>query len=98
MTTYVVLVVDDDEDRWETLTDEQRQERWDGDYAFGKLLEERGGRMTGGAGLTHSRRTRTPSPPSRSAASSSSSATRWRTSPRRPGRWPPPTTTSRSGR
>lgn len=58
MTTYVVLVVDDDEDRWETLSEAERQETYDADGRFGALLAERGGRIVGGQELTHSRETR----------------------------------------
>lgn len=32
---------------------------WDADYEFGQLLAARGGAVTGGAGLTHSRQART---------------------------------------
>jgi hypothetical protein len=58
MDKYVVLVVDDDEDRWQTLTEAEKQPTWDADYAFGTLLAERGGKVVGGAALGHSKRTR----------------------------------------
>lgn len=59
MTRYVVLVVDDDEDRWENMTDAEREVTWQADYRFGQLLEERGGTIVGGEGLAHSRHGRT---------------------------------------
>lgn len=55
MQKYVVLVVDDDEDGWETLTPEDRQRTYDADAGFIRLLEERGGKVVGGAELDHSR-------------------------------------------
>jgi hypothetical protein len=58
MDTYVVLVVDDDEDRWETLDPVQRQDRYGADARVVAMLEDRGGKVVGGAELTHSRRTR----------------------------------------
>ncbi len=58
MHKYVVLVVDDDEDRWETLPPEERQHTYDADARFIRLLEERGGKVVGGAELDHSQRGR----------------------------------------
>jgi hypothetical protein len=58
MDKYVVFVVDDDEDQWEGLTQEEREPTYQADYRFGELLAQRGGKVVGGAGLTHSRRTR----------------------------------------
>jgi hypothetical protein len=58
MDKYVVFVVDDDEDKRETLSDEEKQPTWDADYSFGDLLAQRGGKIVGGQALTHSRRTR----------------------------------------
>jgi hypothetical protein len=55
MSRYVVLVVDDDEDRWETMTAPERQPTYDADARFVRLLEERGGKVVGGAELTHTR-------------------------------------------
>jgi hypothetical protein len=55
---YVVLVFDDDEDTWETLSAEEKEQTFQVDYRFGELLAKRGGQVVGGAGLTHSRRTR----------------------------------------
>ena len=58
MQKYVVLVVDDDEDGWETLTPEERQHTYDTDGRFIRLLQERGGKVVGGAELDHSQRGR----------------------------------------
>jgi hypothetical protein len=69
MPQYVVFAVDDDEDAWESASEETKQERFDHDYAFGQLLESRG---------------RTPRPSSRSVGSTSSSATTSTSSSRRP--------------
>lgn len=57
MGRYVVFAIDD-EDAWETATQETKQVTYDHDERFVKLLEERGGRIAGGAELSHSRRTR----------------------------------------
>ena len=59
MTEYIVMFPADDEADWETRTDADRQATFDTDYEFGQLLEARGGAVTGGAGLTHSRQART---------------------------------------
>jgi hypothetical protein len=59
MDRYVVFVVDGDEDRWETLDADEKQVTYDADARFLTLLAERGGKVVGGAELTHSRRTRT---------------------------------------
>jgi hypothetical protein len=55
MPKFVILIHDADEDAWEGWTDEQKQEVYDTDEEFGRLLAERGGRVTGGAELSHSR-------------------------------------------
>jgi hypothetical protein len=55
MPQYVVFAIDDDEDAWERKSEEARNETYDADQRFGKLLEERGGRIVGGADLSHSR-------------------------------------------
>jgi hypothetical protein len=55
MPQYVVFAIDDDENAWEKASDEIRNETYAADQRFGKLLEERGGRIVGGADLTHSR-------------------------------------------
>jgi hypothetical protein len=58
MPQYVVFAVDDDENAWEQASEKTRNETYAADQAFGKLLEERGGRIVGGADLSHSRNTR----------------------------------------
>jgi hypothetical protein len=58
MPQYVVFAIDDDENAWEGASDETRTETYAADQRFGKLLEERGGRIVGGADLSHSRNTR----------------------------------------
>jgi hypothetical protein len=55
MPQYVVFAIDDDEGAWEQASDETRNETYAADQRFGKLLEERGGRIVGGADLSHSR-------------------------------------------
>jgi hypothetical protein len=59
MTDYVVMFPADDERDWEAGTEPERQAVFDTDAEFGRLLEARGGAVTGGAGLTHSRTART---------------------------------------
>jgi hypothetical protein len=56
---YVVMFPADNEDERESATEADRQARFDTDYEFGQLLAARGGAVTGGAGLTHSREART---------------------------------------
>lgn len=58
METYVVMVLDTDEDAWASAGAEERQRTYDADKEFIDLLAERGGKVVGGAELTHSRRTR----------------------------------------
>jgi len=58
MTDYVILFPADREDRWDEGTDADHEAVYETDYEFGRLLEERGGRMTGGAELSSARRTR----------------------------------------
>jgi hypothetical protein len=58
MQQYVVFAIDADEDAWEQASDETRNETYDADQRFLKLLAERGGRVVGGADLSHSRDTR----------------------------------------
>ena len=55
MSPFVILIHDADEDAWEGYDDEQRQQVYDTDGEFARLLAERGGRITGGAELAHSR-------------------------------------------
>ena len=59
MTEYVVMFPADNEAEWEAGTDADHQATFDTDQEFGRLLKERGGAITGGAGLTHSSRART---------------------------------------
>jgi len=59
MTDYVVMFPADNEATWDTRTEADRQATFDTDYEFGQLLAARGGAVTGGAGLTHSRQART---------------------------------------
>jgi hypothetical protein len=58
MTEYVILFPADSEAAWEAGTDADRQAVYDTDAEFGRLLAERGGRITGGAELASTRRTR----------------------------------------
>jgi hypothetical protein len=52
MTDYMILFPADREDEWDGRSDEERQAVYDNDYEFGRLLEQRGGQMTGGAELS----------------------------------------------
>jgi hypothetical protein len=58
MTEYIVLLPGD-EAAWEAATEEQRQATFQKHHEFGKLLEERGLRVTGGSELAHSREAKT---------------------------------------
>jgi hypothetical protein len=58
MGRYVVFAVDDNEDSWASASEETKQATYDADERFLKLLQERGGRVVGGAELSHSRDTR----------------------------------------
>jgi len=58
MGRYVVFAVDDNEDSWASASEEAKQATYDADERFIKLLEQRGGRVVGGAELGHSRSTR----------------------------------------
>jgi hypothetical protein len=58
MQQYVVFAIDADENAWEQASDETKQLTYDADERFLKLLAERGGRVVGGADLSHSRNTR----------------------------------------
>ena len=88
MSKYVVFVTEDEE-AWEAKTDAERQEVYDADARFVRLLEQRGGKVVGGAELGRPARgtpwstaaasparppVRTPSPSSSSAGSTSWSA------------------------
>lgn len=57
MTDYVVLFPADRETVWEAGTKADHQAVYDTDLEFGRLLEQRGGRITGGAELSSTRRT-----------------------------------------
>jgi hypothetical protein len=59
MTEYVVMFPADNEDERAARTAADRQAIFDIDVEFGRLLEARGGAVTGGAGLTHSSVART---------------------------------------
>ena len=58
MSQFVIFIHDGDEDAWKARTPEERQVVFDTDFEFGQLLEQRGGRVTGGAALTHSSQAR----------------------------------------
>ena len=59
MTEYVVMFPADNESEWEAATEADHQATFDIDAEFGRLLKCRGGAITGGAGLTHTRKART---------------------------------------
>jgi hypothetical protein len=59
MSRYVVMFPADNEEQRASATEEQQQATFDTDFEFGKLLEARGGAVTGGAGLTLSKEART---------------------------------------
>jgi hypothetical protein len=59
MSEYVVLFPADDEAEWEAGTEADHQHTFDTDAEFGELLKARGGAVTGGAGLAHTRTART---------------------------------------
>jgi hypothetical protein len=59
MSDYVVMFPADREPDWEAGTEADRQAVFDIDMEFGRLLEARGGSVTGGNALGHSRRART---------------------------------------
>ena len=56
---YVVMFPADNETEREAGSEADHQATFDIDYEFGQLLAARGGAVTGGAGLTHSRQART---------------------------------------
>ncbi len=58
MPQYVVFAIDADEDAWEAASDEVKDQTYAADERFGKLLEERGAKIVGGADLSHSREAR----------------------------------------
>jgi hypothetical protein len=51
MTDYVVLFPADRETEWDAGTEADHQAVYDTDLEFGRLLEQRGGKITGGAEL-----------------------------------------------
>ncbi len=59
MTDYVILFPADDEAEWQAGTEADHQVTFETDAEFRRLLEARGGAITGGAGLTHSSTART---------------------------------------
>jgi hypothetical protein len=58
MTDYVILFPADSEAEWDQGTEADHQAVYENDNEFGRLLEQRGGRITGGAELASTRRTR----------------------------------------
>ena len=59
MTDYVVMFPADNEAQWEPGTEADHQTTFDTDHEFAQLLKDRGGAVTGGAGLAHSSKART---------------------------------------
>jgi hypothetical protein len=55
---YIVLLPDD-EARWEAATEEHRQATYRKHQEFSQLLEQRGLKVTGGSELAHSREAKT---------------------------------------
>jgi hypothetical protein len=58
MTDYVVLFPADSEAEWDQGTEADHEAVYESDNEFARLLEQRGGRITGGAELASARRTR----------------------------------------
>ena len=58
MSEFVIFIHDGDEDTWKDKSEAEQQVVFDTDYEFGQLLEQRGGKITGGAALTHSSQAR----------------------------------------
>jgi hypothetical protein len=56
MSSYVVLFPADNEAEWESGSEADHQAVYDTDAEFARLLEKRGGRITGGRELAGSRR------------------------------------------
>lgn len=56
MTDYIVMFPADREDEWEAGTEADHQAVYDCDAEFGRLLEQRGGKIIGGAALSDLRR------------------------------------------
>jgi hypothetical protein len=57
MGRYVVMFPADNEEAWEAGTEADHQAVYDTDAEFGRLLEQRGGQITGGRELAGSRHT-----------------------------------------
>jgi len=57
MSDYVVMFPADRETEWEAGSEADHQAVYDTDLEFGRLLAQRGGRITGGAELATARRT-----------------------------------------
>jgi hypothetical protein len=58
MTDYVIMFPADVETEWDAGTEIDHQAVYDTDLEFGRLLEQRGGKITGGRELATYRRTR----------------------------------------
>jgi hypothetical protein len=58
MTDYIVLFPADREDEWDAGAEADHQAVYDNDHEFARLLEQRGGKIVGGAELSSSRRSR----------------------------------------
>jgi hypothetical protein len=58
MSRYVVMFPADNETEWDNGSEADHQVVYDTDAEFGRLLEQRGGRITGGAELASTRRAR----------------------------------------
>jgi hypothetical protein len=58
VTDYVVMFPADRETEWDAGSEPDHQAVYDTDLEFGRLLEQRGGKITGGAELATMRRTR----------------------------------------
>jgi hypothetical protein len=58
MARYVVMFPADSEAEWDAGTEADHQATYDNDLEFGRLLEQRGGTITGGRELDSSRHSR----------------------------------------
>ena len=56
MSSYVVMFPADNEAEWDVGSEADHQAVYDTDLEFGRLLEQRGGKITGGRELATSRR------------------------------------------
>jgi hypothetical protein len=57
MSSYVVMFPADNEAEWDSGSDADHQVVYDADAEFARLLEQRGGKITGGRGLAGTRHT-----------------------------------------